>query len=216
MFTGIVELALEIDGKSESAGVKRIQLDLAPLADSQGVKLGDSVALNGCCLTVSSLDDSVATFEAIPETLRLTNLRHQRVGDVVNVERAMQAGARFDGHLVQGHVDAVGAIAEIKDNGGEWRVKIDCGRDFARQCIHKGSVCIDGISLTIAELAADSLTVAIIPHTRQITNIRDWKPGTQVNLEGDMIGKYVRKQLEQVTNQQTITPELLRKAGFSQ
>ncbi|MCA8912132.1 MAG: riboflavin synthase [Planctomycetes bacterium] len=211
MFTGIIEGALPLASVADEGGVRRLTLDLSSLSDAGTLKLGDSVALNGCCLTVAKLASGKATFEAIPETLRLTNLGVLQTGDLVNVERAMQAGARFDGHFVQGHVDARGNVNAIDDRGGEWRVRIDCGREFAAHCIHKGSVCIDGISLTIAELHADALVVAIIPHTRQVTNIRNWKVGSVVNLEADMIGKYVRKQLE---GQQGVSDELLRKAGF--
>jgi riboflavin synthase len=191
MFTGIVEAALAVEAVQDKDGLRRITLDLSSLPEADGIKLGDSIALNGCCLTVAALDGELATFEAIPETLKLTNLGGLKQGSVVNVERALKAGSRFDGHFVQGHVDRVGKVAAVNGEA-EWRVRIDSGREFAAQCIHKGSVCIDGISLTIAELGPDWLTVAIIPHTREVTNIRGWKAGTPVNLEADMIGKYVR------------------------
>lgn len=194
MFTGIVEAALGVKALEDIGGLRRIAIDLSGLADSSSIKLGDSVALNGCCLTVADLRAAVATFEAIPETLKLTNLGALAGGSIVNVERALKAGSRFDGHFVQGHVDRVGRVAEIVGEA-EWRVRIECGPEFAAQCIHKGSVCLDGISLTIAELGVESLTVAIIPHTREVTNIREWRPGTLVNLEADMIGKYVRAQM---------------------
>lgn len=213
MFTGIVEGALTVRGASGRGDLRRIEVDLSPLDGWRDVKLGDSVALNGCCLTVAELNDSIAVFEAIPETLRLTSLAELRAGRVVNVERAMRAGARFDGHLVQGHVDAVGEIKLIK-KGDDFRIRIHCGREFAGQCIHKGSVCVDGISLTIAELDEESLVVAVIPHTREVTNIRDWKPGTPVNLEADVIGKYVQRQLAQLLKGGDVGEDLLRRAGF--
>ncbi|MCB9934745.1 MAG: riboflavin synthase [Planctomycetes bacterium] len=213
MFTGIIESALPLLTARDEGGVRSLSLDLSSLQGNENVKLGDSVALNGCCLTVAGLKGAVANFQAIPETLRLTNLGDLQPGALVNVERAMQAGARFDGHFVQGHVDGVGDVAAIDDLGGEWRVRIACGREFADHCIPKGSVCLDGISLTIAELHEDSIVVAIIPHTRQVTNIRAWAPGTRVNLEADMIGKYVRRQLQQQT-QSNVDENLLRRAGF--
>ncbi|MCG3184132.1 MAG: Riboflavin synthase [Planctomycetes bacterium] len=213
MFTGIIEAALPLKAAAEAGGVRRLSLDLSSLRDHASIRLGDSVALNGCCLTVAKLEGAVATFEAIPETLRLTNLGGLQPGALVNVERAMQAGARFDGHFVQGHVDGVAEVAGIEDRGGEWRVRIACGREFADQCIPKGSVCLDGISLTIAELHDDSFVVAIIPHTRQITNISAWSKGTRVNLEADMLGKYVRRQLQQQTRS-SVDDDLLRRAGF--
>lgn len=212
MFTGIIEAALPVSHARDAGGVRRIGLDLEPLRDWQSVKLGDSVALNGCCLTVAALERTLATFEAVPQTLIRTNLGALEPGALVNVERAMQAGARLDGHLVQGHVDCTALVGEVAHNGGEWRVRVDCGVDFARQCIERGSVCIDGISLTIAELAAVDFTVAIIPHTREVTSIRAWARGTRVNLEADMIGKYVRRHLQAVGG---VTPDLLRKAGFT-
>ncbi|MHC4842060.1 MAG: riboflavin synthase, partial [Planctomycetota bacterium] len=192
MFTGIIEAAVPVRGVKDRSGVKRIELDLWPLEDWESVKLGDSVAVNGCCLTVASLSESVATFEAIPETLSLTNLKHLTKGALVNVERAMKAGSRLDGHIVQGHVDAIAEVQSIDDLSGEWRITVKCGKEFARTCILKGSVCLDGISLTIAELTDASLTVAVIPHTRQITNIKSWKPTTTINLEADVLGKYVQ------------------------
>lgn len=212
MFTGIIERAVKVEAVEDVGGIRRISLDLSMLGDSASVKLGDSVALNGCCLTVATLNNGVAMFEAIPETQNLTNLGGLNNGSIVNLERAMQAGARFDGHFVQGHVDRVGTVDSIKQ-ADEWRVRIDCGKEFAAQCIHKGSVCIDGISLTIAELDDDSFTVAIIPHTREVTNIRDWTKGTRVNLEADMIGKYVRRRLDQMTDSK-VDEDLLRRAGF--
>lgn len=211
MFTGIVEAALPVESAEDANGLRRITLDLSALAESERIRLGDSVAVNGCCLTVAALNGTRADFEAVPETLRLTNLGELKKGSLVNVERAIQAGARFDGHFVQGHVDTVGQIRLIT-KGDDFRIRVGCDRGFAAQCIPKGSVCIDGISLTIAELEADSLVVAVIPHTREVTNIRQWAPGTRVNLEADMIGKYVRRTLEHSGG--GVSPELLKRAGF--
>jgi riboflavin synthase len=213
VFTGIIEAALAMDETREAAGLRRIVLDLSPLRDWQAVKLGDSVALNGCCLTVAALDGPRATFEAVPQTLSLTNLGALKSGALVNVERAMLAGSRLDGHLVQGHVDAAAAVTDITQRGGEWRIRVACGGDFAAQCIERGSVCVDGISLTIAELGEANFTVAVIPHTREVTNIRQWAAGTRVNLEADLIGKYVRRHLQQADA--GVTLESLRKAGFA-
>jgi len=213
VFTGIVESALPLRGATRSGDLLRLSLDLSTLTAWDTIKLGDSVALNGCCLTVAALDGPVATFEAIPQTQKLTNLGTLKPGTPVNVERAMQAGARFDGHLVQGHVDHTASVAAITP-GDEWRVRVACGAEFAAQCVPRGSVCIDGISLTIAELESDALTVAVIPHTREVTNIHAWQTGTRVNLEADVIGKYVRRQLEGVLKQGLSTDDLKR-AGFT-
>jgi riboflavin synthase len=213
VFTGILEAALPVGEARRDGGLLRVSLDLTALDDWQSVKLGDSVALNGCCLTVAALNGATSTFEAIPETQRLTNLGALKTGSLVNVERAMKAGARLDGHIVQGHVDATATVASMVEAGGEVRVAIDCGEDFARQCIYKGSVCVDGISLTIAELTDTTFKVAIIPHTREATNIRQWKAGTQVNLEADLVGKYVRRHLDQARHA-SIDEDLLRRTGF--
>lgn len=214
MFTGIVEAALAVVEIAPAKGVTRLTLDLSSLADAATVKLGDSVAINGCCLTVAKRAKDRATFEAIPETLKLTNLGTLKKGSLVNVERALKAGARLDGHLVQGHVDGVGSIAEIKVNKGERRVKVKCGGEFARQCVHKGSVCLDGISLTIAELGPDWFTVAIIPHTWEVTNLRGRKAGDEVNLEADTIGKYVLAHMQRMFPKSTIDEKLMKKAGW--
>jgi riboflavin synthase len=154
------------------------------------------------------------TFEAIPETLKLTNLGALKKGSPVNVERALKAGARLDGHLVQGHVDQVGTIEEIKVNKGERRVKVKCGVEFAQQCVRKGSVCLDGISLTIAELGPDSFTVAIIPHTWEVTNLRARKVGDEVNLEADTVGKYVLAHMARMFPKSMIDEKLLKNAGW--
>ncbi|MCA8914506.1 MAG: riboflavin synthase [Planctomycetes bacterium] len=213
MFTGIVEAALPVRSVEDVDGVRRVHVDLSSLKGSSSLKLGDSVAINGCCLTIANIDGARAIFEAIPETLGLTNLGDLVSGSTINIERALMAGARFDGHFVQGHVDQVAEVGDIRENEGEWRVRIDCGRTFADQCIAKGSVCVDGISLTIAELDDDCFVTAIIPHTRQVTNIREWKVGTRVNLEADLIGKYVRRQLQRDTTS-SVDEDLLRRAGF--
>lgn len=214
MFTGIVEASLPVADVAPAKGVTRLTLDLSRLADAGMVKLGDSVALNGCCLTVAKLAKSTATFEAIPETLKLTNLGALKRGSLVNVERALKAGSRLDGHIVQGHVDGVGSIEEIKAGKGERRVRVKCGGDFAKQCIHKGSVCLDGISLTIAELGNDWFTVAIIPHTWEVTNLRGRKAGDEVNLEADALGKYVLAHMQRMFPKSTIDENTLKKAGW--
>ncbi len=216
MFTGIVEACVPIASVVPESGRVRITLDL-PNRMQDGVKLGDSIAINGCCLTVANLNLPRVQFEAVPETLRLTNLGDLKSGSHVNLERAMQAGSRLDGHLVQGHVDGTGRIESIRDNSGEWRVRVSAPAEFLKHCILKGSVCIDGISLTIAGLDATWLEVAIIPHTWVVTNLSRRKPGDRVNLEADMIGKYVLKQLTGIFGIGTgVTVDLLRKHGFGE
>lgn len=203
MFTGIVEAALPLLAV-EDAGVRRLTVDLAPLAEAASVRLGDSVALNGCCLTVARLSGLQATFEAVPETLSRTSLGSLGRGSLVNVERALKAGGRLDGHIVQGHVDACAPVGAIARSGAEWRIRVDCGPEFAAQCVPKGSVCVDGVSLTIAELGEADFTVAVIPHTREVTSVRCWQPGTAVNLEADVLGKYVLRYMQRLTSGQPL------------
>ncbi len=219
MFTGIVESAISIQSVEPQGGITRLTLDLSPLPEAETIKIGDSIALNGCCLTVAELAKNGpkgprATFEAIPETLRLTNLGDLKPGGLVNVERALRFGSRMDGHMVQGHVDQVGAIGDIVEHKGERRLRIQCGEDFARQCVLKGSVCLDGISLTIAALDRDSLTVAIIPHTWAVTNLASRVQGQRVNLEADVIGKYVLAQMGRMFPKGDVGEDTLRRAGF--
>lgn len=213
MFTGIVEAALPVKAAQRQGGLLRITLDLSILGEAASVRPGDSVAINGCCLTVAGLEGALATFEAIPETQSLTNLGDLQPGMPVNVERAIKAGGRFDGHFVQGHVDGTGVVADLREQAGELRVTIDCGPEFAAQCIHKGSVCVDGVSLTIAELDTSSFVLAIIPHTRKVTSIGQWRVGSRVNLEADMVGKYVRRGLP-AGRASSIDEGLLKRAGF--
>ncbi len=196
MFTGIIESALEVESVAHNKGHLAFWLDLSMLDDAKSVGLGDSVAINGCCLTVAELDAQRAQFQAVPETLSKTNFGDLTNGDRVNIERAMRAGGRLDGHIVQGHVDQVGSVREIETDGDEVRITVDCGTEFAQGCILKGSVTVDGVSLTVAALGDDSFTVAVIPHTCEITTLGDFTVGRRVNLEGDVIGKYVRRYLE--------------------
>jgi len=209
MFTGLVTAIGTVEEATDSPEGRRLVIS-APWAD---LALGESVAVNGACLTVDAHEAGRFGVRVVATTLARTALGHLAPGGRVNLERALALGDRLGGHWVQGHVDGVGEVSGIEDRGGEWRVRIACGREFADQCIPKGSVCLDGISLTIAELHEDSFVVAIIPHTRQVTSIRAWGKGTRVNLEADMIGKYVRRQLQQQTRS-SVDDDLLRRAGF--
>ncbi|MCK6439801.1 MAG: riboflavin synthase [Planctomycetes bacterium] len=195
MFTGIVEAALNVEAARASATGLRLSVRV-PESWKGEVRLGDSIAVNGCCLTISELKGMLASFDVVPETLRLTSLVGLKTGSLVNIERALKFGERIDGHMVQGHVDGIGTIEAIDLSGGERRLRIATSAEFCAQCIHKGSVCVDGISLTIAALEKKSFTVAIVPHTWEVTNLRERKVGDAVNLEADMLGKYVRKSLE--------------------
>lgn len=191
MFTGLVETMgtvrrLEPDG----AGGRHIVL-AAVLAPE--LALGESVAVNGACLTVVERDAETFRFQAGPETLKRTNLGELAPGDRVNLERALRFNDRLGGHLVQGHVDGVGSIAQ-RERLGDWEmVWFTCPPELAAQMVSKGSVAVDGVSLTLVDVATDRFSVALIPHTLENTTLGFKQPGATVNLETDLIGKYVQK-----------------------
>lgn len=191
MFTGIVEITLPVSAIApQTSGVR---LTLERRVDAlDGTKVGDSIAVNGCCLTVVDAATGRLVFDVVTETLRLTNLGSLAAGTLVNVERALAFGARMDGHLMQGHVDGTGVITTVNEAEAERRITIEAGPDFCALCVHKGSVAVDGVSLTIAALSANTLTIAVIPHTWRVTNFHARRTGDRVNLEADILGKYVK------------------------
>jgi riboflavin synthase alpha subunit len=179
----------------EAQGARRLVLDLSPLRASPrgpaAARLGDSVAVNGVCLTVAALDGERAAFDVVPETLGLTNLGRLAAGARVHVERSLRVGDPLDGHFVAGHVERTGRVAGIAAAPGETRLTIECGADFAARTLPKGSVAVDGVSLTVAELGRDRFTVALVPHTLALTLLGERRPGDLVNLEPDMLGQWV-------------------------
>ena len=195
MFTGIVEALGEVVSVSARGETTRIAVR-SPLA--REVRLGESVALNGCCLTIAESHASELRFDAIRETLGRTALGDLAAGARVNLERAMAASARFDGHIVQGHVDEAGCVREWRRLGEDVRLFIATSRSFADQCVPKGSVTLQGVSLTIVGVEGEGFDVALIPHTLQVTALQDLTPGARVNLEADVLGRYVRKYLERM------------------
>jgi len=196
MFTGIIETVGVIEAVEPNADLTRLVVDAESIAD--GVKLGDSVAVNGGCLTVTSLLDGRFAFEAIPETMERTNLGDLEVGSRVNLERAMRAGDRLDGHIVQGHVDGVGIVRAVIQDGNDVRLQIDCDPELADCVVEKGSIAIDGVSLTVAALLPSGFEVALIPHTLEVTTLSDRRVHDRVNLEADVLGKYVKRYLERM------------------
>lgn len=192
MFTGLVEATgtvISLEAKGEQA---RLKLDL-PFA--RELALGDSVAINGCCLTVSDLAEDGTSFDLLAQTLRVTSLGELGTGSLVNLERAMLTGSRFGGHFVQGHVDGTGKITRLEEKGQDHILGIGLTPEIERYCIDKGSLTIDGISLTIAELKADEAVFWITPHTWDHTHLQRAKTGQTVNLEIDVLAKYVDKLL---------------------
>jgi riboflavin synthase len=196
MFTGIVEHVGRIEAIEEESDLARLRIDVGPLAE--GVKLGDSIAVCGACLTVTHQDGSQLAFDVINETLEKTRLGSLRVGDAVNLERAMAAGARFDGHLVQGHVDGLGRVRRLEREGNEVELHVECEPALAAQLVDKGSVTIDGVSLTVVRVVEDGFHVALIPHTLELTTLADLAGGDPVNLEVDILGKYVKQYMDRV------------------
>lgn len=199
MFTGIVEHVGRIEDVETLSDLRRFRIDLGPIAD--GVKLGDSVCVSGCCLTVTAIVGAIHSFEAIRETLETTRLGDFGSGDRVNLERAMAAGGRFDGHIVQGHVDGKGRVRRFERDGNEVELHIECDGELAGQLVDKGSVTIDGVSLTVVAVVPDGFHVALIPYTLEVTTLSELCVGDAVNLEVDVFGKYVKQYLDRVLPQ---------------
>lgn len=196
MFTGIVETVGRVVRIARHGDLASLELEAGPVAD--GVKLGDSIAVNGCCLTVTSRGGTTLTFQAVAETLRCTNLGDLDAGSGVNLERAVRADQRLDGHIVQGHVDATGTVRALERQGDDVRLHVTCDPAFAALLVDKGSVAIDGVSLTVVAPGANGFHVALIPHTLAATTLGRRRPGERVNLEADVLGKYVKRYLERV------------------
>ena len=191
MFTGIVRELGRI--ASAEGGAEGMQLVLdAPLTAAE-VQVGDSVSVNGCCLTVETAGSASIALHAVPETLSRTTLGRLRAGDAVNLEPAVRTGEPLGGHYVQGHVDAVGRVQSVEAEGEGLRVFVEAPDDVLRYCVEKGSIAVDGVSLTVAELAEDAFAIAVVPHTLEATTLSNLAPGREVNLEVDVLAKYVER-----------------------
>ena len=191
MFTGIIEETGRVAAFTPDAAAWKLQI-AARLVPGD-VALGDSVAVNGCCLTVTRFDAGNLWFDVLEETRRLTNFAQLAPGAAVNLERSLRPDGRMGGHFVTGHIDVPGRIDQLEARGKDHYLRVHVPGGFARYLVYKGSVAIDGISLTVAEVAGDSFTVWLIPHTILVTNLRDRKVGESVNLEFDLLAKYVEK-----------------------
>jgi riboflavin synthase len=190
MFTGLVEAVGTVVSLESKGDQARLTLNLPFAAE---LHLGDSVAINGCCLTVADLSPHSTSFDLLGSTLRVTSLGELHTGSCVNLERAMMVGDRFGGHFVQGHVDATGKITRLEASGQDHIVAVSLPPEIHKLCVDKGSLAIDGISLTIAELTADEAVFWITPHTWEHTHLHAARIGQAVNLEADMLAKYVEK-----------------------
>ena len=188
MFTGLVESLGKVVSLENLGEQARLRLSIPFAAE---LALGDSVAVNGCCLTVAGIVGEVVHFDVLAQTLRVTSLGKLSVGSLVNLERALRVGDRLGGHFVQGHVDAVGEIVSLEEKGQDHVVEVSLPGEIHRLCVAKGSIAIDGISLTIADLKNDSAVFWITPHTFSHTNLREAEAGNTVNLEADMLAKHV-------------------------
>lgn len=191
MFTGIVESTGRVARLQATAEGGRLALEGVGFAGE--LSMGESVAVNGCCLTVVAWSAGTVEFDLLQQTLRLTNLGSLKAGDTVNLERAMQAGGRFSGHFVQGHVDGTGIITAWEPHGQDYRLEVSVPAELHRLVIPRGSITIDGISLTAAEVTPGHVTAWITPHTRAVTNLQNATAGKPVNLEIDMMAKYVEQ-----------------------
>ena len=193
MFTGLVE---EVGQVVRLDADRRFRLQVSAGRVLEGARVGESVSVNGACLTVSEVEGTTLVFNAMPETLRRTALGDLAEGSPVNLERAMSPASRFGGHIVQGHVDGVGEVLGVRRDGDAEIWEFKAPENVLRYTVEKGSVCVDGISLTVVSVGEDSFTVSILPQTLANTNLQELGIGDRVNLEADVIGKYVERLLE--------------------
>ncbi len=193
MFTGIVRERGRVASMEQEPEGLRFEIDAPATASQLGI--GDSVSVSGACLTATAVSNGSFSVTAVPETLSRTTLGRLEAGDEINLEPALHAGDPLGGHFVQGHVDAVGRIASVEDA----RIRVEAVPEILRYCVEKGSITVDGVSLTIAGLRDDAFEVALIPHTLEVTTLGALEPGDEVNLEVDVLAKYVEKLIDRDT-----------------
>lgn len=215
LFTGIIEELGKV--KQVVSGDAWGQIEITGEKVLEGTRLGDSIAVNGVCLTVTRIQGKSFTADVMAETMRRSNLGSLKLGDMVNLERAMAADGRFGGHMVSGHIDGTGVISKMNQEGNAVWVTVDAPEDIMRLIVEKGSIAIDGISLTVAKEAAGAFQVSIIPHTGEETTLLKKKAGDVVNLENDIVGKYVDKLIrnkQEEEKSQGLTLDFLKQHGF--
>lgn len=212
MFTGIVEDIGTV--KTLQSDKQSMEITVVSKKMIEDVKLGDSIAVNGVCLTVTRFNELELTMDVMPETVRATNLQQLAVGDPVNLERAMSANGRFGGHFVSGHVDGVGKILRKRPLANAVYIDIELSKELTSYCIPKGSITIDGTSLTLFHVEENGVTVSLIPHTYKETILGMKKMGALVNVETDLVGKYILHQLKSRQESPTITRDFLAQNGF--
>jgi len=208
MFTGIIE---EV-GRVQTITNNKISIQAnTVLADT---KIGDSIAVNGVCLTVTKLNEKSFDADISPETMRITALNELRIGDFVNLERAIPANGRFGGHIVSGHTDGKGRGKYIRKDSDFYTIELEISADISKYVVKKGSITVNGISLTVADIHENIITIAVIPHTYENTNLKYLEIGNYVNIETDIIAKYVEKFLSTSDNKSGISMEFLMQHGF--
>lgn len=213
MFTGLIESICKVKSVKAGPGQMRLTIDLGDMAETTAI--GDSIAINGACLTVTKLQNTLADFDLSDETLQKTTLNGLKSGTEVNIERALSANARFGGHFVQGHIDGVGKIKKIQRKQQFADIDIQAPAELLKQMIVKGSVAINGISLTITDIDKDSFRVALIPETLNNTTLGTTSPGTAVNIETDMIVKTLQAYLDQILpSENKLSIDKLKEMGF--
>ena len=212
MFTGLIEEKGKVVRAQASGGGLRLAVEARVV--SEGTAVGDSIAVNGTCLTAVSIKGAQIEFDVVRETAERSTLGDLKPGQHVNLERPLRAGARMGGHMVLGHVDGVGVIREIRRSGAETVFRFEATPEVMRFVVEKGSIAVDGISLTIADLGRDWFTVAVIPHTMEATTLGERSVGSRVNLETDILGKYVLKFAGKSADSDDRMLGLLEKGGF--
>lgn len=210
MFTGIIEETGKVDKVNLGTG----EIVIHAKKVLEGTKIGDSIAVNGVCLTVTKTGPESFHADVMMETIRRTSLKNLKRGDKVNLERAMAADGRFGGHIVSGHIDGTGIIEKMEREGNAILITIKASSEILNLIVEKGSICIDGISLTVAAVTDYNFLVSIIPHTAKETTLQEKQPGDEVNLENDIIGKYVEKLVGVNKKKTGLTMEMLSEYGF--
>lgn len=208
MFTGIIEES----GKVKAITQNKITVEAKVV--TEGTKKGDSIAVNGVCLTVTDLGKDCFDADISPETFKVTALGYLKTGSSVNLERAVQVGSRLGGHIVSGHVDGLGRSRYIRREGDFYNLMIELSSELSRYVVKKGSITVNGISLTVADINGDSVTIAVIPHTFENTNLKTLQSGDFVNIETDILARYVEKFLSTSDNKTGISMEFLTEHGF--
>ncbi len=212
MFTGIIEEIGKVTAIKKDSTSMELTLHCPKILTD--AHLGDSISVNGVCLTITNLQSDQMMVDVMPETVKATNIHQLKIGDRVNLERAMSANGRFGGHFVSGHVDGSGTIRSIKPVSNAVYIEIEIPKELAGNCIPRGSITIDGTSLTIFNVSETSVTISLIPHTHAETILGMKKVGDQVNIETDLLGKYVKHHLVNKEEKSTITLDFLKQNGF--